>query len=77
MNILDEKAAFQRLVSRHLVTTGGSQLSGKLTFWKASQRGWKEIESPLSSLKLISLCTLQVVNNKYFIVKDSLDFCYF
>ena len=77
MNILDESAAFQRLVSRHLVTMGGSQLSVKLTFWKAKQKGWKEIDSSLSALKLISLCTLQVMNNKYFIFKASFDFCYF
>lgn len=59
------------------MTMGGSQLEVKFTFWKAKQKGWKEIDSSLSSLRLISLCTVQAMNDKYFIVKANLDFCYF
>ena len=43
MNIPNEKTAFQRVVSRHLVTMGGSQLEIKLTFWKAKQRAGKKL----------------------------------
>lgn len=38
MNILGEKTAFQRVISRHLMTMGESQLEVKLTFWKARQK---------------------------------------
>lgn len=74
MNILGEKTAFQRVISRHLMTMGESQLEVKLIFWKARQKNQKEIDS---SLKLISLCIVQVRNNKYFVVKANSDSYFF
>lgn len=72
-----EKIVAQRVVSRHLMTTGRSQSEVKLQFGRQSRRGWKECDSSLLSLKLISLCILQIASNKYFIVKTNLGFCYF
>lgn len=59
------------------MTMGESQPKVRVTFWKAKQRDWKEIDSPLSSLKLILLCTLYITSNRSRIIKASLGFCYF
>lgn len=59
------------------MTMAESQPKVRVTFWKAKQRDWKDIDSPLSSLKLILLCTLCIISNRSRIIKASLGFCYF